>query len=69
MTMPPEDVTVQCPSCQHVYTDWHRASVNLDLDDFDEEYVDECSSAVCPKCQHKVYFSTLTVKGGVFQFQ
>lgn len=64
--MPPEDVTVQCPNCQHIYTDWYRASVNLDLYNFDEEYLDECSSAVCPQCQHKVYFDTLTVKSGVF---
>ena len=59
-------VNIICPTCGHTYENWYRASVNLDLDDFDEKYLDECSSAVSPKCQHKVYFETLVVKNGVF---
>ena len=69
MTMPIEDVTVKCPECHKTYDDWYRGSVNLDLDDFDEEYIDKCSSAVCPHCGHKVYFNTLVVKKGVFQLK
>jgi predicted nucleic-acid-binding Zn-ribbon protein len=65
MTSPPKHVTIICPNCGTQYKDWFR-SVNLDLDDFDEQYVDECSSAVCPKCKHKVYFETLVVKNGAF---
>ena len=50
MTSPPEEITVECPKCGHIYQDWFRGSVNLDLDDFDEEYLDQCSSATCPEC-------------------
>jgi Zn ribbon nucleic-acid-binding protein len=67
MSSPPREVDVVCPKCGHQYQDWSR-SVNLDLDDFDEEYLDKCSSAVCPQCQHKVYFDTLVVKNGIFHF-
>ena len=66
MTSPPEFVTVICPKCGNQYEDWYRPSVNLDLDDFDEKYLDECCSAVCPKCGHKVYFESLVVKDGAF---
>lgn len=68
MTMPVENITVQCPNCDRQYEDWYRGSVNLGLDDFDEEYLDKCSSAVCPHCQHKVYFQNLVVKDGIFSF-
>ena len=44
MTSPIEDITVQCPKCGHLYQDWFRGSVNLDLDDFDEEYLDRLRS-------------------------
>lgn len=67
MTSPPHKVDVVCPKCGHQYQDWSR-SVNLDEDDFDEEYLDRCSSAICPECKHKVYFGTLVVKDGVFYF-
>ena len=67
MTSPPEEITVECPKCGHVYQDWFRGSVNLDLDDFDEEYLDQCSSATCPECQHKVTLDVLVVEGDVFK--
>ena len=67
MTSPIEDITVLCPKCWHLYQDWFRGSVNLDLDDFDEEYLDQCSSATCPECQHKVSLDVLVVEGGVFR--
>jgi len=68
MTSPPEDVTVQCPACGTVCQDWYRASISFDLgEEFDEAYLDECSSAVCPQCKHKVYFEQLVVKDGVFR--
>ena len=44
MTSPIEDITVQCPKCRNLYKDWYRASVNLDLDPFDDEYLDQCSA-------------------------
>jgi hypothetical protein len=52
MTMPPETVDIICPECGHQYQDWYRPSVNLNLDSFDDEYLDKCSSAVWPQCEH-----------------
>ena len=65
MTSPPREVTVCCPSCAIEYQAWHRPSINLDLDNFDEEYIDSVTSAVCPGCGHKVYFDTLVVRDDV----
>ena len=68
MTSPIENITVLCPKCWHLYEDWFRASVNLDLDPFDSEYVEQCSTATCPECQHKVNLDVLVVEDGVFKF-
>ena len=67
MTSPIENITVQCPQCGHLYEDWFRASVNLDLDPFDSEYVEECATATCPKCHRKVDLGVLVVEHGVFK--
>ena len=67
MTSPPEEITVECPKCGHLYKDWFRGSVNLDLHDFDEKYVGQCSSATCPECQQKVTLDVLVVEDGVFK--
>ncbi len=61
MTSPPENITIRCPKCGEVYEDWYRASVNLELDDFDDEYLEECSTATCPACGHKVRIDVLIV--------
>lgn len=37
MSSPVENITVRCPRCQHEYEDWYRASLNLGLDDFDDD--------------------------------
>ena len=66
MTSPIEEITVECPKCGRSYEDWYRASVNLDLDPFDDKYLGNCSTATCPHCQHKVDLSLLVVEGGVF---
>ena len=42
------------------------ASVNLDLDSFDDEYLESCSTAKCPHCQHKVNLNVLLVEDAVF---
>ena len=39
MTTPPEEITITCPDCGHVYKDWYRASINLALDDFGADYL------------------------------
>jgi DNA-directed RNA polymerase subunit RPC12/RpoP len=69
MTSPIKEIGIICPKCRHQFEDWQRLSVNLDLDDFDDAYLDECSSAVCPNCSFKIYFDSLTVKDGIFQFE
>lgn len=65
MTSPPEQITVACPACGHVYTDWHRASINVDLDPTLD--VDAASTATCPKCGHVVDLGTLVVEGNVWK--
>jgi len=65
VTSPPRSITVECPKCGARYQDWHRASMNLDLDDFDEEYLREASTATCPSCGQVVELDTLIVEGDV----
>lgn len=67
MTSPPEAIVVVCPACERTYTDWHRPSINLDLDDFPDEYVESATTATCPSCGHTVAVSSLTVRDGVWQ--
>jgi predicted RNA-binding Zn-ribbon protein involved in translation (DUF1610 family) len=67
LTTPPKQITVQCPDCGRQYEDWYRASINLDLDDFDESYLREASTATCPDCGSVVELSTLVVKGGIWR--
>jgi predicted RNA-binding Zn-ribbon protein involved in translation (DUF1610 family) len=62
VTSPPKQIEIECPRCGEVYIDWYRPSMNLELDDFDEKYIDEASSAVCPKCGYKVRFETLLIE-------
>ena len=62
MTSPPEQITVECPGCGQSYRDWWRPSINLALDDFDEEYLDQASSATCDHCGMKVCLDTLIVR-------
>ena len=69
MTSPPEKIQVECPQCGHVYSDWYRPSINLTLDDFDEEHLEEASTSTCPECGHKVRHHVLTVReDGVWGF-
>ncbi len=67
MTSPPEDIIVECPDCGLVYEDWYRPSLNLDLDDFDEEYVREASTATCPSCHRLVEIGTLIVQDDIWR--
>jgi hypothetical protein len=69
LTSPPEKITVECPQCGHRYEDWIRRSVNLDLDSFDSDYLENCSTATCPKCDHKVNLDVLVVENGVFTWK
>lgn len=46
MTSPPKEIEVTCPDCGHFYRDWYRPSINLSLDDFDDEYLEETTTFV-----------------------
>jgi len=61
MTSPPEKIVVTCPACGHEYEDWYRASINLQLDDFDDDYMREATTATCPQCNTTVELGTLVV--------
>ncbi len=70
MTSPPKDIKVLCPRCDIEHDDWMRGSINLELDDFDEEYVDQATSSTCPECKFKVYHQSLIVrKDGVWEMR
>src|SRR6516162_9121376 len=49
MSSPCELITVFCP-CGALYRDSWRPSMNLSLDDFDDEYIERMSSTTCPNC-------------------
>ena len=69
MTSPPEEIEVECPKCGGVYSDWYRPSINLTLEKFDEEYLEEASTSTCPECGYKVRHTVLTVReDGVWEF-
>ncbi len=69
MTSPPEQIEVQCPQCGAVYLDGYRPSINLTLEDFDDEYLDAASTSTCPGCSHKGRHNVLTVReDGVWEF-
>ena len=62
MTSPPREITVICPECGTEYQDWIRPSINLALDNFSEDYLDQATSATCPKCKTKVSLDVLIVR-------
>ena len=62
MTSPPRKIRVRCPECETRYEDWYRPSINLALDDFDEEYLRQATTATCPECGHMVDPGSLVVR-------
>jgi endonuclease len=61
MSSPPCDITVTCPACKKDFVTWHRPSMNLLLDDFDEAYLREATVKVCPHCRHEMHLDSLVV--------
>jgi excinuclease ABC A subunit len=59
MSPPIESVEVRCPRCSKVCETWRRRSMNLDLDVFTDDYVEEMSSGRCPACGHLLPVATL----------
>jgi endogenous inhibitor of DNA gyrase (YacG/DUF329 family) len=66
MTSPIETITVRCPACGETYEDWHRRSLNLGLDTFDEHYIRHATTATCPSCGHVVELDALVVRDNVW---
>lgn len=60
--MPPEEITIRCPKCGLSYQSWYRPSMNLQLDNFDDDYIKEMSTATCPECRHTVALGVLIVR-------
>ena len=49
---------------------WYRASINLMLDDFEDDYLREATTATCPSCSYTVDFGGLMVRpDGVFEVE
>lgn len=61
MPSPPESITVHCPKCGIDYQDWWRPSINLALDDFDDDYIEAATTSTCPSCGYKVAHHVLLV--------
>ena len=66
MTSPSENIKIKCPQCKTVYKDWYRPSINLDLENFDPEYIKEATTATCPRCKTTIELDCLIVEGGIF---
>ena len=61
MTSPPCQITIRCPSCALSFEDWWRPSINLQLDDFDQEYIKSATIKTCPGCGARILLETLIV--------
>jgi hypothetical protein len=61
MTSPPQDIIIQCPTCNGTFKDWWRPSINLQLDHFDDEYLKRATVKTCPHCQTEIRLDTLIV--------
>ena len=67
MTSPPKNVSVECPDCKIWFDSWYRPSMNFSLEQFDDDYVEQASTATCPACGCKAYLGVLIVnEAGTF---
>ena len=70
MTSPPETIEVRCPRCGKLYETWYRPSINLTIEHWDDEDIDDATSATCPDCGLKVRLGALIVReDGVWEFE
>ena len=61
MTSPIENIMIICPTCGKQFSDWWRASMNLKLDAFDDEYIKSATVKTCPHCKAEVKLNALIV--------
>ena len=62
MTSPIETIEVICPQCGKVHSTSYRASMNLMLDNFDDEYIEAMSTTHCPYCGLQIELGALVVR-------
>jgi uncharacterized protein (UPF0212 family) len=68
MTSPIQTVQVVCPKCGHRYETQFRASMNLQLDEFEQDYVREMTTGTCPACDCVVELGALIIgRDGVWR--
>jgi hypothetical protein len=63
MTSPIEEIQIECPKCRALFKSYYRASMNLSMDSFDQNYIEEMSTATCPQCRHRMALNSLIVNG------
>jgi DNA-directed RNA polymerase subunit RPC12/RpoP len=69
MTSPPRPVKIKCPQCGKKYKAIYWPSINLTLEDWTAEELEEATTSTCPHCKFKVRHDVLVVKkGGVWEF-
>jgi restriction system protein len=61
-----EQIHVVCPRCNTRYEDWWRASINLQIEQFDDKYLEKASTSTCPMCDFKIRHEALIVRGDGF---
>ncbi len=66
MTGPVENITVRCPACGAIYEDWHRGSLNLDLDSFQRGLHSLRHDRDVPGVRDVVELGVLIVEGDVW---
>lgn len=69
MTSPPEQIIVECPACGHCYEDWYRPSISRWLEDFSDEFIEQNSTTICPRCNCKAKLGVLISDGQELCFQ
>ena len=69
MSSPIERQTVLCPGCGKAHDTERRASMNLLLDDFSDEYVEAMSTTSCPHCGLKIQLNALVIHDDDWDFR
>lgn len=61
MTSPAEQIEIDCPKCHTQFKTWHKASINLQLDDFSKRDIQKMTTALCPECKQRISLDCLVV--------